>query len=311
MHLHRHLLFAIVPTLTATLCSAQNLIYEYDASNDPDGGTNSMWEPNVNNSDIHNSGTDYNRDLALTNVTYNPTPATNYSAITAAYTFDMASSTALTGTGSTASYGRDDLPLGGTSSNAAGASATVEVWLRPTASSLSNIGDQLIFESGGNTSGMHLAFVDQGSGVNLEFRTSVGNSDADAVALLTDDSLLNDFIQIVGVVDPNNAGDDDMRLFVNGVEVAGLDNWKAWQDGNNDAGLGSQSGSTGGGGFGTPFAGDIAIFRLYDYALTNDEIAALFAAGSAQVPEPTSIAIWSLLGLALAGFGYYRSRRKK
>lgn len=28
------------------------------------------------------------------------------------------------------------------------------------------------------------------------------------------------------------------------------------------------------------------------------------------VPEPTSIVIWSLLGLALAGFGYYRFRRK-
>ena len=32
---------------------------------------------------------------------------------------------------------------------------------------------------------------------------------------------------------------------------------------------------------------------------------------SAVVPEPTSIAIWSILGLGLAGFGYYRTRRKK
>ncbi len=28
------------------------------------------------------------------------------------------------------------------------------------------------------------------------------------------------------------------------------------------------------------------------------------------VPEPASIAIWSLLGLGLAGFGAYRARRK-
>ncbi len=31
----------------------------------------------------------------------------------------------------------------------------------------------------------------------------------------------------------------------------------------------------------------------------------------AAVPEPTSVAIWSLLGLGLAGYGYYRHRRKK
>jgi len=31
----------------------------------------------------------------------------------------------------------------------------------------------------------------------------------------------------------------------------------------------------------------------------------------AVVPEPASIAIWSLIGLGLAGFGYYRTRRKK
>lgn len=29
------------------------------------------------------------------------------------------------------------------------------------------------------------------------------------------------------------------------------------------------------------------------------------------VPEPASIAIWSLLGIALAGFGYFRMRKKK
>ncbi len=29
------------------------------------------------------------------------------------------------------------------------------------------------------------------------------------------------------------------------------------------------------------------------------------------VPEPASITIWSLLGLGLAGFGYFRIRRKK
>ena len=31
----------------------------------------------------------------------------------------------------------------------------------------------------------------------------------------------------------------------------------------------------------------------------------------AAVPEPASFAIWSLIGLGLTGFGYYRTRRKK
>jgi len=30
-----------------------------------------------------------------------------------------------------------------------------------------------------------------------------------------------------------------------------------------------------------------------------------------RVPEPTSVATWSLIGLGLAGFGYYRTRRKR
>ena len=32
---------------------------------------------------------------------------------------------------------------------------------------------------------------------------------------------------------------------------------------------------------------------------------------AAVVPEPSSIALWSLIGISLAGFGYYRKRRKK
>ncbi len=40
---------------------------------------------------------------------------------------------------------------------------------------------------------------------------------------------------------------------------------------------------------------------------------AIFAVSgtAAAVPEPAPIAIWSLIGLGLAGFGYYRTRRKK
>ena len=40
------------------------------------------------------------------------------------------------------------------------------------------------------------------------------------------------------------------------------------------------------------------------------EIDAL-GSSSAAVPEPASVAIWSMIGLGLAGFGVYRARRKK
>lgn len=43
--------------------------------------------------------------------------------------------------------------------------------------------------------------------------------------------------------------------------------------------------------------------------LPVDDLA--FITSVAAVPEPASVAIWSLLGLGLAGFGYYRVRRKK
>ena len=36
-----------------------------------------------------------------------------------------------------------------------------------------------------------------------------------------------------------------------------------------------------------------------------------FVTDAPPVPEPASIAVWSLLGLALAGFGCFRACRKK
>ncbi len=51
---------------------------------------------------------------------------------------------------------------------------------------------------------------------------------------------------------------------------------------------------------------------IFDSELTPEQIGAHFAAATAApaaVPEPASIAIWTLLGLGC--FGYYRSRRKK
>ena len=67
----------------------------------------------------------------------------------------------------------------------------------------------------------------------------------------------------------------------------------------------------------TGFLDDLAIF---DYVLTDAEITSIatgtvspadFLQTDAVVPEPASVAIWSVIGLGLVGFGYYRTRRKK
>lgn len=43
----------------------------------------------------------------------------------------------------------------------------------------------------------------------------------------------------------------------------------------------------------------------------DSELVQFTVASAAAVPEPASVAIWSMLGLGLAGFGVYRARRKK
>ena len=73
-------------------------------------------------------------------------------------------------------------------------------------------------------------------------------------------------------------------------------------DNNNDIVAGSTGFSSGGGG--NP-ANPLTLHN-WDRAFHVD-----LAANAAAVPEPASVAIWSLLGFTLAGFGYYRIRRKK
>lgn len=62
------------------------------------------------------------------------------------------------------------------------------------------------------------------------------------------------------------------------------------------------------------FEGFIDDFAVFDTALTDQDVRDIFngapIVAPAVIPEPASIAIWSLIGLGLAGFGYRRYRRK-
>ena len=260
------------------------LIYEYDAALDPDGGTDNQWESNINNSNIH--GSNVVRDWTLTNYTYNASAGSAYSGVQSSYTFSGGGGSG----GTTGQFGRDNLPLGGTKNNATGASATFEMWVKPSQTSLGDIGNETLWESGGNTSGAQLIFRDAGTGVDLRFRTRYGNqsvTNTTVVASLTDDALLDDYMQVVGVVDPAG-GTEQMRLYVNGQKVGSSTAYNHWQDGTDGSGLAKTNNALGGQqtGDGGLFDGDVAILRLYDDPLSDAEVLASWNAVTAAVGPP-------------------------
>jgi len=270
--------------------SAQGaLVYEYDAAQDANGTADNSWQPNIN--------TSLTRNLSMSNqsfVSYTPGTNTAYAGITGAYSF--------TGTGSggtTTTYGRDSLPLGGGSNDDAGASAAFEIWVKPNRASLDDIGSEVLFETGGTTSGANIGFEATSGGVDLTFRTRKGNNNDNSVVTqtLTDDALLGDFIQVVGVVDPAG-GSKRTRLYVNAVEIGNNTSNKNWQDGTDGAGLARKDNALGGAGNSNDmFNGEIALFRLYDEPLSGAEVLASWnavtGASGPPVPAlPTPQAFW-------------------
>jgi len=270
--------------------SAQGaLIYEYDAAQDANGTADNSWQPNIN--------TSLTRNWSLSNHSFVPyVPGTNtaYSGITGAYSFTGSGSG-----GTTTTYGRDALPLGGGSNNDAGASAAFEIWVKPNRASLDDIGNEVLFETGGTTSGANIGFLATSGGANVTFRTRKGNNNANSVVTqkLADDALLGDFMQIVGVVDPAG-GTKRTRLYVNGLEIGNNTSNRNWQDGNDGAGLARLNNALGGAGSATGmFNGEVALVRLYDEPLSSAEVLASFqtvtgATGPPTPALPDPVAFW-------------------
>ena len=280
------LVLALVGVLAATTAQAA-LVFEYDAAQDANGTGNAGWQPNINTSG-------YTRNWTMSNqtyVSYTPGVDTAYPGITGAYSFTGSGSG-----GTTSTYGRDQLPLGGGSNNDAGASAAFEMWVKPNRATLDAIGNEVLFETGGTTSGANIGFLATSGGVDLTFRTRKSSSSTNSVVTkkLIYNPLLDDFIQIVGVVDPAG-GAKQTRLYVNGEEIGSSTDNQNWQDGNNDAGLGKVASALGGAGSSNDmFNGEVAIFRLYDAPLTDAQVLASWDAvtGSAVPPAAESAAFW-------------------
>ncbi|MDF1811584.1 MAG: Ig-like domain-containing protein, partial [Verrucomicrobiales bacterium] len=154
------------------------------------------------------------------------------------------------------------LEFSGSFGGGTGASGTAhtswELWIRPTDL---NGGNQVLAETGGGT-GMGL-FLNNSL---LELRRAGGGTSGNNVISYDITGLENEFIQVVGV---NEIGGDTI-LYVNGQEVArGVDAGGTDWDGGDGAALGTRGeanmGGVGGGSSSrVSFAGEIAIFRVYN-----------------------------------------------
>ena len=58
------------------------------------------------------------------------------------------------------------------------------------------------------------------------------------------------------------------------------------------------------------FQGLLDDVRIYDGAISAQQASNLFQFGQLQIPEPGSIAVWSVVGLGLSLFGLMRRRVK-
>ena len=177
---------------------------------------------------------------------------------------------------------------------------TIELAFRPG----NFTGKHVLYEVGGNGDGVLLKI--DGSTLTFVFQ-SLNSSPPNNNALTysvdlasIDSGLASDFYHIVGVMDMDSPNDLS-GLYVNGTAIGSvgsvltLEDWAGGDGGN----LGVDADSTAGGAEGgfSNFDGDLAFLRLYgDHAFDQT---AVDAAYNAVVPEPSSLALLGLGGLAL------------
>ena len=201
-----------------------------------------------------------------TQSTYTTAPTTAYPGIASAYQFS--------GTNSGATMPRMDGLPGDPTNN----SASFEIWFRPDVLSTSS-GQRIIFETGDVNGGTSL-YLDN---TLLKFATRNSGMAADEVSVdlaALYASPTSEFIQAIGVIDQVT---EQLKLYVDGQlratqNLAGM-NGTDWA-GPDGAGLGkayTNSSTAPAAGSGT-LDGDIAIFRLYEKALTASEATSNFTA---------------------------------
>ena len=259
----------LIPTLISVVCFlgagwawAQPSL-DYTAANDPDGGTDNIWE------DAGSSGLNFTLG---TGVTYNNSPVGAPANVTAVYSYD--GTVNATGSGyNIQSFGTDP-----TNNN-----ASFEILFRPT----DNFGKEVLWETG-HTTGSSMSL----NGNELQFVSRAGASTA--VSTINPGGIATSpgqYVHAVGVIDLAN---DQYSLYVNGALVDGPASYTPgdWSGGDTSGlgsvhgnGIGAEGGAINLSGY-DRFNGDIALFRVYESALTAGDVTDLYEAVGA-FEEPT------------------------
>ena len=160
--------------------------------------------------------------------------------------------------------------------------ASFEIWFKPT--NLTG-GDQVLFETGGTTTGSSLTISDG------QIRWRAKYQSTGLITITADLPTTGEFIQVVGTITPGGNGNDSASLYINGSlatptfdnllgfntanpgpganDDSGVQQW----DGSNTSGLGNNGAAMGGdlSGFGG-FDGQIAIMRWHEQDLNATQV---------------------------------------
>ncbi len=232
-------------------------ILVYDAGRDTDGDP--VWQELSGNSA-------FNYTFG-TGVTRSDRPQTSHIGILGAYEFDGSA-----GGGAAASQPFSSLPGDPTDGP-----VSFELWFRPE----SVTERYLLFDSGSQQPGNGVSL--RLNGTQLEFNLVSGNTEAAAIADISSQLATGDFVQVTGTI-LFSGGNAVLTLFANGssVATATIPGISSWSDAAENSGLGNVDGTASvyqSTGF-VPLAGEIAVFRMYDFALNSGQVLGNFQAVS-------------------------------
>ncbi|MDF2377692.1 MAG: Ig-like domain-containing protein, partial [Verrucomicrobiales bacterium] len=179
-----------------------------------------------------------------------------------------------------------------------------EFWFAPDDLGTANPNNQMIWETGGGTgTGIAIMGTDSGSAGTLRFRNTTNGTEVDYD--LAGNHAAGEWIHVVATMDLSTDTTDELKLFINGVEVGGnsttsdITNW----DGGDASALGASGGSNAGGwgsGVANPLAGagsfesfngQIGVFRMYRENLDTTQIVNNRDFQNSTSTGPTSVTI--------------------